>query len=225
MRADLARRGQTRPGTQRGLDSQPFLNGHSVRCGQLKARADPGPGRVSRGDTMRLRALFAAAAAGVAMAATAVAPQIASAAPGFATVGSVSITPNPVASEGSLHVGQAVKLTVTASTTSGAPDPFAYVWVQVDWVVEGVGPKAVGPTGTLTTSSPCLAKVQVGSANLHQFGCKYQVNELGELAMTYTAGSPLHPAYADGYEDYIYASRFSDPGVLSSPWTMSPYEY
>jgi hypothetical protein len=174
---------------------------------------------------MRLRALFAAAAAGAAMAATALAPQIASAAPAFATVGSVSITPNPVAPEGSLHAGQAVELTVTASTTSGAPDPFAYVWVQVGWVVEGVGPKAVGLTGTLTTSSPCLAKVQVGLAKFHQFGCKYQVNKVGQLAMTYTAGSPLHAAYAQDYEDYIYASRFSDPGVLGSPWTMSPYEY
>ena len=174
---------------------------------------------------MRLRALFTTAAVGATVAATALAPQVASAAPRFASVGSVTITPNPVAVEGALHTGQAVQLTVTAFDTSGAPDPFAYVWVQVWWVVEGVGPKDVGPTGRLTTASPCLAKVQVGSANLHQFGCKYQVNKLGQLTVTYTAGSPRHPAYAEDFEDYIYASRFSDPGVLGSPWTMSPYEY
>ena len=47
----------------------------------------------------------------------------------IATAGSVSITPNPVAAEGALHAGQAVKLTVTAFNASGAPDPFAYVRV------------------------------------------------------------------------------------------------
>lgn len=171
---------------------------------------------------MRLRALITTAVVGATMAATALAPQVASAAPRFATVGSVSITPNPVAVEGALHAGQAVKLTVREFTTSGTPDPFAYVWVQVWWAVEGVGPKDVGPTGALTTASPCLAKVQLGH---DQFGCKYQVNKLGQLAMTYTAGSPRHPAYAFAFDDYIYASRFSDPGVLGSPWTMSPYEY
>jgi hypothetical protein len=93
----------------------------------------------------------------------------------------------------------------------------------VGWYVEGVDPKDVGPTGALTTAAQCLAQVQLGSLN--QFACKYQVNKLGQLAMTYTAGSPRHPAYAAEYEDWIYASRFSDPGVLGSPWTMSPYEY
>lgn len=174
---------------------------------------------------MRVRALIAVAAAAAAMAATAVAPQLVSAASGFATVGSVSITPNPVAPEGALHVGQAVTLTVTEFSTSGAPDPFAYVWVRIWWVVEGVGPTAVGPTGTLTAASPCLAKAPVGLAKYHQFACKYQLNRVGQLSLTYTAGSPLHLAYADDYEDYIYASCFSDPGVLGSPWTMSPYEY
>ena len=173
---------------------------------------------------MRLRGLFTAAAVGATVAATALVPQVASAAPRFATVGTITITPNPVAAEGSLHPGQAVKLTVTAFDTSGAPDPFAYVWVQVGWYVEGVNPKYPGPTGALTVAAQCLATVQLGSLN--QFACKYQVNKLGQLAMSYTAGSPRHPAYAKEYWDYIYASRFSDPGhPLGSAWTMSPYEY
>ncbi len=152
------------------------------------------------------------------MAATALAPQVVAAAPRtIAPVGSYTITPNPVAAPGSLQPGQAVHLTVTAFSTSGVPDRFAYVWIQEWWFV-GCAPCA-GPTGKLTVASTCVKRVPVGAT----FTCKYQMNKLGQLALTYTAVKP--PAsYGNDYEDIIYASRFSDPGVLGSPYTYARYQ-
>jgi hypothetical protein len=172
----------------------------------------------TKGDTMRFRALFIAAAIGGTMAASALAPEVVAAAPlTIAPVGSYTITPNPVAAPGSLQPGQAVHLTVTAFSTSGVPDKFAYVWIQEWWFV-GCAPCA-GPTGTLTVASTCLKRVTVGAT----FTCKYQMNKLGKLALTYTAVKP--PAsYGNDYEDIIYASRFSDPGVLGSPYTYARYQ-
>ncbi len=171
---------------------------------------------------MRLRALFIAAAVGGTMATSALAPQVVAASPRtIAPVGSYTITPNPVAAPGSLHPGHAVHLTVTAFSTSGVPDKFAYVWIAESWFV-GCAPCA-GPTGTLTVGSTCVKQVPFGAPEFHQFTCKYQVNKLGRLALTYTAVKP--PAsYGNNYEDDIYASRFSDPGVLGSPYTYASYQ-
>jgi hypothetical protein len=157
------------------------------------------------------------------MAATAVAPQAVAASPGtIAPVGSYRITPNPVAAPGSLKPGQAVHLTVTALSTSGVPDKFAYVWSAEGWVV-GCGQGCAGPTGTLTVAATCVKRAPFGAPKFHQFTCKYQVNKLGQVAVTYKAVAP--PAsYGKNYEDDIYASRFSDPGVLGSPYTDARYQ-
>jgi hypothetical protein len=104
---------------------------------------------------------------------------------------------------------------VTAFTTSGARDKFAYVWVVCDLCGEG-------PTGKLTVASTCLEQAPFGLPHYHMITCKYQVNGLGQLALTYTA-LKLPASYGNNYINFIYASRFSDPGVLGSPWIESTY--
>lgn len=160
------------------------------------------------------RAFVIAAGIAATMTVAALGPKVASASSGFATVGKYTITPNPVAAPGSLQPGQVVHMTVTAFNTSGARDAFAYVWVVCDLCNSG-------PTGKLTVASTCLQRAPFGLPQYHMVTCKYQVNMLGQLAMTYTALKP--PASYGNYDNYIYASRFSDPGVLGSPWVASPY--
>jgi hypothetical protein len=98
----------------------------------------------------------------------------------------------------------------------GTPVPTSSGDIQGAWYV-GCGQGCAGPTGTLTVASTCVEQAPSDPA-----ACKSQVNKLGQLALTYTAGKP--PAsYGNNYEDDIYASRFSDPGVHDSPYTMAPY--
>jgi hypothetical protein len=149
------------------------------------------------------------------MAATALAPQVASAAPGFATVGSYTVTPRPtLAPQGTLTPGEKVPLTVTAYSTTGAVDPFAYVWVELLWYNDN------NPVGHLTTTSPCLVREAPGPGE--PIDCKYQVNKQGQLHMTYVAGTAPN-LYGD--EDQVHISRYVNGSVQGAPWTYTYYLY